>query len=486
MHKLYEKYKQIPIQVKASLWFLVCSFLQRGISVITTPIFTRLMNSSEYGEFGTFNSWMGIITIFITLNLYSGVYTQGLIRFSDERKIFSSSLQGLNLVLCVIWAAVYFVFRTFWNSLFHLSTTQMVAMLVMIWVGAAFNFWLAEQRVLLNYRQLVGVTLIISLSKPLVGILFVYYSDDKVTARILGLCLVELIGYTFFPIWQMLKGKVFYSSKFWKYAVSFNLPLIPHYLSQVALNSSDRIMIRSIVGTSESGIYNLAYSISSIMTLFNTSLIHTLNPWMYQKIKDKDLKLIPRIGYMSLIIIAFVNLVLIIFAPEVVSIFAPPEYMDAIWVIPPVAMSVFFMFAYSLFACFEFYYKKSNWIMVASVTGAVANLILNYIFIHKCGYVAAGYTTLVCYIIYSVMHYIFMDRVIKSELKEKNIYNFKYLLYISGTFLTVSFLMMLTYKAYIMRYFLIVIMVILTVVYRNKIIEIVKSIVQLRKKTYEN
>ena len=77
MSKLMNKYKSLPVQVRASFWFLICAFLQRGISTITTPIFTRLLSTAEYGQYSVFNSWLGIITVLVTLNLYSGVYTQG-------------------------------------------------------------------------------------------------------------------------------------------------------------------------------------------------------------------------------------------------------------------------------------------------------------------------------------------------------------------------------------------------------------------------
>ena len=81
---LKSKYNLMPIQVKASFWFLICSFLQKGISVITTPIFTRLLTTSEYGQFDVFNSWLGIITIIVSMNLYAEVYTQGMIKFNEE------------------------------------------------------------------------------------------------------------------------------------------------------------------------------------------------------------------------------------------------------------------------------------------------------------------------------------------------------------------------------------------------------------------
>lgn len=71
MNKLLVKYRSIPVQVKASLWFLICAFLQKGISFITTPIFTRLLSTSEYGQYNVFNSWMNIIIVIVTLNLFS-------------------------------------------------------------------------------------------------------------------------------------------------------------------------------------------------------------------------------------------------------------------------------------------------------------------------------------------------------------------------------------------------------------------------------
>ena len=143
MGNILQKYRKMSVQVRASFWFLICSFLQKGISSITTPIFTRLLTTDEYGQYGAFNSWLGIITIFVTLNLFYGVYTQGLVKFEEERAVYSSSLQGLTLTMCLAWTAVYLPFRDFFNRVFSLTTVQMLAMLVMIWSTAAFNFWAA-------------------------------------------------------------------------------------------------------------------------------------------------------------------------------------------------------------------------------------------------------------------------------------------------------------------------------------------------------
>lgn len=480
---MLNKYKKLPIQIKASLWFLICSFLQKGVAFITTPIFTRLLTTEEYGRFNVFNSWEGIVTVFITLNLFYGVYTQGLIKFEKEKNIFSSSLQGLTLTLVSIFFVIYIFLKKYINNIFNLTDLQMILMFIIIWTSAVFQFWAAEKRVEYKYKDLVIITVISSLLNPLVGILLIKIMNNNVLARILGIAIVYLIFYGWMFFYQLKKGGTFYSRKYWIYALKFNIPLIPHYLSQTVLNISDRIMIDKMVSSSKSGIYSLAYSISMIMILFNNALAQTISPWLYQKIKNNKIKEIAPVAYASLIFIAFVNYLLMLVAPEAVAFFAPKEYYDAIWVIPPVAMSVYFMFAYDLFAKFEFYFEKTKSIAVATTIGAITNVVLNCIFIKKFGYIAAGYTTLVCYILYALFHYLFMRRVCKKECGDIQPYDTKKIFLISIIFILLGFSTLFLYKYIILRYTILFIIAIMIIIKHSDIIAIIKRLFNLKKES---
>lgn len=57
------------------------------------------------------------MSIVVTLNIFYGGYTQGLVKFSHDRKVYSSSMQGLTLAMVALWTVVYFMFRKFWNEL---------------------------------------------------------------------------------------------------------------------------------------------------------------------------------------------------------------------------------------------------------------------------------------------------------------------------------------------------------------------------------
>lgn len=477
---LINKYTSLSVQVKASFWFLICGFLQKGVSIITTPIFTRLLSTAEYGQYSVFNSWLGIVSVFVTLQLYSGAFTQGMVKFENKKMKYASSIQGLCLTLVVCWTIIYLLFHEFWNNLFELTIVQMLAMLVLIWSTSVFNFWSVEQRVDLRYHTLVTITIVSTLAKPFVGIVFVILAEDKVTARILGLALVELVCYTWMYFSQMHRGKTYFDRSFWKHALLFNLPLLPHYLSMVVLNSSDRIMINNMVGSNEAGIYSLAYSISQIMTVLNTALLQTIEPWMYKKIKAKRMEDLSGVAYPAVIGVSAVNILLIAFAPEAIALFAPPAYYDAIWVIPPVAMSVYFMFAYSFFAVFEFYYEKTKYIAIATVSGAVLNIVLNYIFIKLFGYCAAGYTTLACFIIFAVYHFHFMRKICKKEMGEVFPYSTRILLIITGIFMVLGFALLFTYYNVFVRYVFIVLLFIVVIIKRKTILKMAKKILDIR------
>lgn len=481
MDRFIKRYNSLSKPLKASFWYLICNFFQKVTAVIFTPIFTRILSTGEYGHYGIYNSWEMIISVFVTLNLSYGVFTQGMIKNYKDKNTFSASFQGLTFFMLVLWLFIYILFNDFFHTLTGLSAKEILVMLVTSWVIAAYGLWAAEQRIEYKYRTLIITTSLSSFLGPILGILFVELFNDKVFGRILATLLVNLIVF-FLPICsQFFNGGKIFCFKYWRYAFFFNIPLIPHYLSQNILSNSDRIMIEDIVGSSEAGIYNLAYSIAMVTAFFNSALLQTIHPWLYQKIKENNISTIKTVVYPSFIAIAFVNLFLIFFAPEAVAIFAPSQYYEAIWVIPPVAMSSLFNYSYGLFADFEFYYDKPYLATIASVGGAILNIFLNIVFIKSFGYVAAAYTTLICYILFSLLHYFFMTKICEKYMNNCNPYNTHTLFLGAIIFLAFGFSIMITYKYPLIRYSIIGICVVIIFIFRRAILGYIQAFLAMRK-----
>lgn len=468
--KAAQKYRHFSPPVKSAFWFTICSFLQHGISVITTPIWTRLFSAEDFGKYSIFISWKSILTVFITFNLTAGVFTRGLLKYEEHQDDFISSMEGFLSCITFLYLVLYILFRSFWNDFFGLNTTLMLCMIAMLWVETIFGFWAAREQFNYRYQKLITITLIMSLVNPITGIISVLMiPNNKVEARIITMTILQVAVYTGFFFLQFFRSKRFFNLPFWKFAFFFNLPLIPHYLSQTILNSSDRIMIGKMVGDREAGLYSLAYSVAMILTMLNTSIQQAFNPWLYRKIKAAEYNGIGKASYTILCIVAFVNLLFIIFAPETVRIFAPAEYLEAVWAMPPVTMSVFFMFMYCLFADFEFYYEKTTFIAIASIFGAVLNILLNWFCIPHFGYIAAGYTTLICYVLYVTAHYYAMRFICRKKIGTQKIYKPLIIVSISFVFIISGFAVMLLYSHPILKYLLFGFILTMMIVFRKKL-----------------
>lgn len=472
--RLFSSYKNLSIQIKATLWFLICLFLQKGISFIATPVFTRIMSPSEFGAYNVWISWFGVATVIVSLNLFCGVYTSGIIKYSNDRKIYSQSLVSLNFVLCLSWLFLYLIFDNYFNALLGCSNIQMLCMIFLIWTSSIYSFWASEQRVDLKYKQMVCVTLLLSISKPIVCFFLVINFSDKVTARIVGVLITEAVICTPLILHYISKEQRFFNLTYWKYALFFNIPLIPHYLSQVIITNSDRIMISYFDSDKSAGIYSLGASVAQVVSVFCTAFFMSIEPWLYKKLKNGEIENISTVAYTTFSIIGILNLMLIIMAPEAVKLFAPFEYYEAIWIVPPLACGIFFSFQYTFYAVFEFYYKKTHLIALATFVGAFLNLIGNYFFIPVYGYQAAAYTSLLCYIVYAIMHYIFMRSLCIKNYKV-NVYSLKAILTLSLSFIMLACLFMLCYSYEYLRYSLFILLCLIIVIKRDIFIQL-KSI----------
>lgn len=477
MKKWIDKYEALSAPVKSSLWFAICNIVQKGIALISTPIFTRIMTTDQYGVYTVYQSWYQIIVIFATLELSAGVFNNGLTHFPEEKKIFVSTLQGLSTTITAILFLVYCINIEFWNRTFDLPSLFIVAMFIQLLFEPAYLLWSAEQRYTYRYQGLIFTTMLIAMGSPLLGIFTVVSTECKAEARVLSFVFVQCIIGLFFYIYNFHRGKRFFSTKYWRYALKFNLPLIPHYLSMTVLNQSDRIMINKMVGSSEAAIYGIAYTLAMMMTIVTGAINNSFIPFTYQHIKKKEFSKIGIVSNALLLLVSGVTIIAMAFGPELIMLFATEEYYEAIWIMPPVAATVFFMFLYPLFANVEFYFEKTKFIMVASCVGAGLNMILNYVFISAYGYHAAGYTTLFCYIIFSLAHYIAYKRIIVEKKDEiEPIYNVKFIFVISLVMLFAMLAMLMVYEHAIIRYGIVLIACGLIIFKRNEITSIIKQL----------
>lgn len=478
MAKLINKYRKMPVTVKVSVAYAVCSILQRCLSFITLPLFTRILTNEEYGQYSVYASWSAILTIFITLNLAYGSFSTAMIKFEDRRSEYISAIQGISLCLGIVFLAIYLPFNVLWNKLFKLPTALMILMVVENIANMAIACWSGKKRFEFKYKAVVAITLGVSVVSPVLAYILIKNSEEKGFARIVGYAAVTIcVGLIIFII-NLHKGKKLYNKEFWKYALGFNVPLIIYYLSQVIFNQSDRIMIDHMCGTDKAGIYSVAYSLAIILTFVLNAINNSYQPWFYEKIKDNKEYENKNASNGIALLMAVLLMIVIMLAPEIIYVMAGKQYMEAVWIVPPVAGSILLLLYSQYSINVEFYFERKRELVYASVSSALVNIILNWFLIPVFGYIVAGYTTWISYILFVIMNYIAMKKILIEKGLKQNMYDLKFLIYLFAIFSAFSFLAIVLYNYMIARFIVMLAGLLLVFVFRKKVFYFVDYLVK--------
>lgn len=468
-----DRWKNLSTVKKATIIFLLCTILQKTISIISTPIFTRLMSTSEYGQFTIYQSWLSLFSIITTFRLDYDVFNKGMTKY-DDKNSYVSTMQTLSLIFTLVVLLLYMLFQNKFNLIIGLPSIVVFAILIELLFMSSISFWSLKERYEFKYKYFAIITILMSILNIIVGIVAVYFYSEKGIARIMSCVLIQIIFGVYFYYLNIVKAKKFFVLEYAKFAILFNIPLIPHYLSSYILNFADKLMIQKMIGLSEAGIYGVVYSAGLVMTMVSSALNNALIPWQYKSLQNERCEIIKQRVNEIMIVLAVSLTIFILFAPELMHLLAANEYYSGVYIIPPIASSVLFIFLYNLVCNAEFYYDKNKFTMIMSGVCAVLNVVLNLIFINLYGYMAAGYTTLFCYIFTAILHVIYLNNVTKDTCNS-SLYDLKRIMFFVVYMVSVSILSAILYGFTYFRYLFVTIILIVLFLKRQKLIEVLKG-----------
>ena len=445
---------------KASGYYLIGTLFNKGFAFLTVPIFTRILSTSDYGIVTTYNSWISILSMIMGFAIYMGIRAS-FIDYSDKVDDFLSVCTTFTLlcgaltclfvgggaILLKVDAGITLIFLCLLQGL-SAALVQNYSMYLMM-------------RYQYKYRTaLMVLPNLISVILSVIAILFVVKSDLYL-GRIVPTALVNIGFGVLVVIAVYKKSKCLFNKSYLKYALAISAPLVLHGIALNILSQSDRTMITLLSSAAQTGIYSLIYNFSMIATVITTTLEGIWVPWFINKLKmsSRDEINVVAKDYINLMTYAMVALILV--APEVVKILANESYWEGISIIPPVVLANYVIFAYSLYVNIEHYYKKTPYITGNTIIAAASNIVLNFIFIPKYGYVAAAYTTLASYLISFVLHTRYAKKL------EPNLYPLKRFIYPLIELLVVTILFYMFEETFAIRW-AIMIIYILAMFYKER------------------
>ncbi|MBR6328757.1 MAG: oligosaccharide flippase family protein [Lachnospiraceae bacterium] len=408
--------------LKSGLWYIISNIMIRAVGIITSPIYTSLLKPEEKVLADNFNAY---VSIFTTVTCLCLIYSVGRAKldFPDDFDGYVSAIQTLSSAfgIAVLVAAMVNVDRL--SSLMQYQRIELFLMFAYLVIFPSIDYMQYKLRFEYKYKENIAISVIICITTVIASVaLILLMPEQKSFAKILGTVVPSMTVGLWCYITLLRSGRVLYNKVYWIYALKIGLPMIPHGLALVILNKIDSLMIMSYCGKHDGGIYTTGYSIAVLLSVITNAIGQAYLPWFNEKLHAGERKVISEKTTLLMLAGCVMTLGFITVGPEAIKILTAASYHDCMYVLPPVAVGTLCQYFYTNYVNLELYHKKTAIIAVNSIAAAIANVILNYVFIQKYGYLAAAYTTVAGYFILMVLHCICTRVLLKEKLYKDVIY----------------------------------------------------------------
>ena len=420
--------------VKSGVWYTIANVSIRAVAIITTPIYTGMLTTADYGRANTYNSWIDVFNVFACLCV---VYSIGRAKldFADRFDEYMSALQGLSSSFGLILLVFAFIFREALAGWIHYEVPLAVGLFAYLCVSPSVEYMMQKCRYEYRYKENILISVITCVGQVALSItLMLVFSDARYIGKILGVIIPTAIMGIVFYIRFIVQGKVFYNREYWTYALRIGLPMIPHALALILLAQMDRIMIKDIVGDADSGLYIFGYSFATLLMIFTNAIGQAWLPWFNETLFAGGREKIRGIQKKLVMLGCFLSFAFIVAAPEALMLLSISNntYWTAKFVVPPIVLGTLAQYFYTNYVNVEIFLKKTPIIAVGSCAAAGINYILNALFIPRYGYIAAAYTTLASYLVLMVMHFVMVRFVLREKVYD-DAYMFIAMIVMMGT-----------------------------------------------------
>ncbi|MBQ4241998.1 MAG: lipopolysaccharide biosynthesis protein, partial [Lachnospiraceae bacterium] len=277
--------------LKGFLTYFYGNFIVLILGFIQTPLLTRILATDEYGKTGMFETAVSIIYIFSVMGL-----DQAYIRYYYAKDIDRHSLLKRCLIpsLSVVTglSVIYIVFSGPANIfLFGAGGVDVVALVVIYTFISVFErFFFLDVRMQQNGVLYSNINIIEKVLSIATIIAAFYMMGNDFRVGLYALAVPWGCTTAFLIIRYMVKKKDEKGSYVPSYRelITYGFPFISVLLMEWALQSCDRLALRSFSDFNELGIYNAAMKIVILLITFKNTFIAYWSPIAMERFEKGD------------------------------------------------------------------------------------------------------------------------------------------------------------------------------------------------------
>lgn len=388
--------------IKNAGWLIGGKILQMLISFFVGLLTARYLGPSNYGIINYANAYIAFFTSLCTLGINSILVKELIDNPNKEGEILGSSI--LMRIASSFLSALTIISIVAVVDKDEPTTILVVALCsagVIFHVFDIFHYWFQAQlkSKITSIASLCAyaVTAIYKIYLVVTGKPIEYFAlstsvDYICVALILYICYKKYNGQKLSFSW--LTGKRLLSR-----SCHFILP----GLMVAIYGQTDKMMLKQMIGDAEIGYYSTATAICSMWCFVLSAIIDSVYPSIMQANKNGDEKEFERINKMLYAIVfyvsAFVSVVFTVFAELIIMILYGEAYLPAVNPLRIVTWYTAFSYLGVARNAWIVGKNKQKYLIWIYVTAAVANVLLNCLFIPSLGASGAALASLAAQII---------------------------------------------------------------------------------------
>ncbi|WP_278600623.1 lipopolysaccharide biosynthesis protein [Clostridium tertium] len=398
------------------------SIISKIIPLIMLPVITSIMTDTKY--YGI-NDMVNLVISFASAIAMMGMYDAMFRMFFDKeddnykKSICSTALFFVilsSLVICIIM----FIFRKAilnliindveYNLLFFIIIFNTFLTGVQGIVSAPTRMQNKRKVFLITNTLSPVVSYAISIPLLLKG-LYIYALP---LAAVTSSLAMSITFYFLNKEWFSMKNV---SKEHLLSLVKIGVPLMPTFLMYWVCNSFDRVMIKSMLGLEDLGIYSVASRIAQISQFIYTAFAMGWQYFAFSTMNDEDQKkLTSNIANYLLIISIIATMGVTALSKVLFSILAKGTYSNGYIILPYLFIAPLLLMVFQIVGN-QFIVIKKTYPIPLILLGAIAvNISCNYLLIPKIGIEGASIATMLGYIIAVIISYVI---TVKSKLLDK-------------------------------------------------------------------
>ena len=394
-----DKYKKLASN---TIIFAIGTFSSKALSFLLMPFVTRMMGTGDYGAADLVQQTVNVLIPIVTLQVNSAALRFSLDKAKNKADVFTV---GVRTTFIGFLAFLLFAYPLSFIKINDFKLGEYMILIIAFVLISGFR-QLCQQFVRgSGYVKLFAIDGIIATATTLLfTMLFLGVFKWGVTGYIVAIIASDACSIIFFTITAKLhryikprlleKGV---AGQMLKYCV----PLIPTVILWWIINVSDRYMVTYFVGQSANGLYTAASKIPNFVILFSQIFI---DAWQLSAVDGQENKR-ERRRFFSKVFRVYsggvfaVASALILTCQLITKILVAPSYYESWQYVPILIIATTYSCIVNFLASVYMAEKKSLMALLTASSGAVTNIVLNFLFIPRIGTNGAAIATVCAFLV---------------------------------------------------------------------------------------